>query len=173
MFRLILNGALLALLLLAGNAAMAQALCDHPRVTCPETITVMGCDEGGAIVNYPEPTGMDDCGPIPVYLYSGRPSGILFPYGTHTVQWRTQENEDGEYGACQFEVRVLRPRVTIEHPNDIHVRSCDGEPVVVDYPIPTAMSECGPLPTFRLSGGDPGDTCGARTASIAGSTTTA
>ena len=157
MLRRIRNSALPVVLILAGHAAIAQALCDHPRVDCPDPITVMGCEEEGAYVTYPEPTGMDDCGPLPVFLESGLPSGSLFPFGTSTVVWRTPSDEDGFHGSCQFEVRVLRPNITIDRPNDVYVRSCDGQPVIVDYPIPTASSECGPVPMFLERGRDSGD----------------
>jgi hypothetical protein len=155
MFRRIAESAILALLILVGTAHLALAVCDHPRVDCPDPITVFGCDpEGGAIVDYPDRSGWTTAA-APVFLSSGRLRESSFRSG-RTKFVGDPGKRGRRFRGCQFQIRVLRPRVEVDSRATSYVRSCDGEAVVVDYLPPTAMSECGPVPMSPEFGRGPG-----------------
>jgi hypothetical protein len=128
------------------------------QITCPDDITVVACEDGGATVTYDQPTATSSCGPIQTFLYPGfEPfaSGALFPVGTTTVRWRTDQSL-GTYQECAFQVTVLPLIAGLRCFGDTTVTTCDPAGAIVDYPIPTANSPCGPLQTFLVSGPAPG-----------------
>ena len=119
--------ALLTLALCRPDTALAQ--CGSPQIFCPANITVTGCDPGGAIVNYPVPTGANDCGALGTLLEAGSlPSGSLFPFGTTEVSWRTDSQP---FAFCSFTVTVQLPQLSIDCPDDITVDTCDPNGTVV------------------------------------------
>jgi len=134
--------------------------CGHPRfVDCPSNMVVYQCDSGKgpeSIVNYPTPTAVNDCGPVQVFLRSGPDSGTSLPPGTYDVAWETVEDKDGHVAFCSFQIRV-QWRPTIICPRDTLVRACGPFGANVDYPLPTAFDDCGPIPVGLDEGLHPGE----------------
>jgi hypothetical protein len=125
-------------------------------LTCPDDIEVIGCDDGGAFVDYPVPTAESSCGfPLTPDLKFGPPPGGLFPFGTTTVGWEAVD-QNGSFRTCSFRVTVKPPGVHITCPDDIEVTACDPGGAFVDYPVPTAESLCGTLTPRQDFGPPPG-----------------
>lgn len=139
---------------------LAGVPCDHPRfIDCPSNMIVYQCDSGAgpeSIVNYPTPTAVNDCGPVQVFLKSGPPSGSSLQPGTYDVVWATVEDADGNQAFCFFEIRV-QWRPTIICPRDTLVRACGPFGTEVDYELPTAFDDCGPIPVGLDEGRHPGE----------------
>ncbi len=122
--------------------------CEHPRFTsCPENMVLNACWDGkevGATLTYPEPTAVDDCGPVNVHLESGPPSGVRLDPGVYTVKWVTVAPPGEDQATCIFQVRVLwRPEIVC--PRDTTVHACGPGGAFVDYTA-TAFDDCGPIP---------------------------
>jgi hypothetical protein len=127
------------------------------QLTCPDDITVYACDDGGAIVEYAQPTAFSPCiGPVPTQLFGGLPSGALFPVGTHRIDWINDSSVLGYSSLCTFNVTVLPNIPFMNCPRDTTVTTCDPDGVIVDYAVPTAGSSCGPLTTSLFAGLPPG-----------------
>lgn len=75
-----------------------------PTITCPPNLTVIGCSNASAIVNFAA-TATGHLGPI---MYSP-PPGSIFPMGTNTVTC-TVTNSCGVTNTCSFKVIVKPPR---------------------------------------------------------------
>lgn len=139
-------------LMLAGAAPVA-AQCGTWRMdNCPKDITVLGCEPGGATVDYVPPTAHNDCGPIPALVYYGPPPGSLFPFGTTLIEYWTGVDENGNFDVCVFSVTVLAPVRHITQLDNITVTGCDPDGAVVTYKTPTAWDDCGPLVPELYSG---------------------
>ncbi|HEX7878349.1 MAG TPA: HYR domain-containing protein [Candidatus Eisenbacteria bacterium] len=149
--------ALAVLVMVLLGPALAAAQCGPWRMDgCLKDITVVGCEPGGAHVDYVPPTAHNDCGPIPAILYYGPPPGSLFPFGTTTVEYWTGLDENGNFDSCVFDVIVLAPERHITQGKNITVTGCDPGGAVVTYPMPTAWDDCGPLTPELISGYPPG-----------------
>jgi hypothetical protein len=158
----VLLGAIAAILLGSGSVLPDVALagdCGNPRFTvCPPSMTIYACDTPNgpkAVLSYPTPTAINDCGPIQTFRDAGPDSGTALPPGDYDVVWMTREDENFNFTTCFFTVRVIwRPE--IECPRDTLVRACDPYGANVNYPLPTAFDDCGPIPVFLAEGPPPG-----------------
>jgi hypothetical protein len=144
--------AVVFLALFGPDKVLAQ--CGFPRIHCPEDITVTACDPGGAFVNYPVPTAENNCGPLTATLAADLPPGSLFPLGVTDVTWAVFTSEG--FTGCTFSVIVSGAGIIITCPGDIEVTGCDLGGAYVDYPVPTAESICGSVPTSLEFGPPPG-----------------
>ncbi|MBI4854932.1 MAG: HYR domain-containing protein [Acidobacteria bacterium] len=86
---------------------------EPPKITCPTDIIVNNSPgQASALVNFPSPRAMDNCGINRVVF--DPPTGSLFPIGTTTVSL-TAFDTSGNRAACFFRVIVLDqepPRIT-------------------------------------------------------------
>lgn len=77
-----------------------------PTITCPINITVSTaagrCD---TLITYPEPTAIDNCGPITPFRISGQASGTRFLPGLHTITYRATDMV-GRFSECSFTITV-------------------------------------------------------------------
>jgi hypothetical protein len=105
-------------------------------LTCPANISTSNDpNQCGAVVNYAAPSSSGSCGTITC----SPPSGSFFPVGTTTVTC----SESGG-ASCTFTVTVLDSQPpTITCPaNQVVVSANPGDPVVVNFPPPTAGDNC-------------------------------
>ncbi len=81
-------------------------LVDPTISNCPEDITIEATTgECGAIVNYDDPIGDDNCD-FTMDVNDGLVSGSFFPIGTTTVTW-TVTDVSGNTASCSFTVTVV------------------------------------------------------------------
>jgi HYR domain len=123
-----------------------SALCDvgsfeSQCLTCPSNITQSNdLDQCGAVVNYPPPTPIGDCGT----LGCSPESGSFFPKGTTTVTCSTIQDSPV---SCSFTITVndtQPPSITCPNQNAALQASCPiaTGPVAVAYPPPIATDNC-------------------------------
>ncbi len=115
-----------------------------PRLNCPSEPIVVNCvrpGDGGAVVDYPQPTATDVCDDS-VDVVCDPPSGSFFPLGTTTVTCTAADGHNN-VSTCTFEVVVVEdPGVQLICSPDI-VTECRGpEGAVVEYPLPMVSSLC-------------------------------
>ena len=126
-----------------------------PEVDCPANIEVEALeDECYAVVEFDEPTGIDDCSEeVAVEQVEGLESGSQFPVGVSTQKFLISD-ENGNETTCEFTVTVLDLQVPeITCPEDIEVSNDPGEcGAVVDYKTPVASDNC-PGVTVELTEG--------------------
>jgi len=123
-------------------------------ITCPADITVdndLGVCE--AVVTYAAPVGTGSGTNITTTLTGGLPSGSAFPVGTTIVEY-TVTNDEGDSDVCTFNVTVNDTEAPeIDCPLDITV---DADPgtcnQVVNFTIPTATDNCGPVTVIQIGG---------------------
>lgn len=105
----------------AGSSSVCNTCC---TLSCPSNITVPN-DPGecGAIVNYPAPTFIGDCGTVTV----SQASGTFFPVGITKVTV-TGTRLDGSSDSCSFTVTVNdAERPTLIAPPDINISNEPGQ----------------------------------------------
>lgn len=123
-------------------------------ITCPSDIDVDN-DPGlcEAVVVYTAPTGAGSGTNITTTLTGGLSSGSLFPVGTTAVEY-TVTNDEGDSDVCTFQVTVADTEdPLIDCPPDITINAAEGECTqVVNYPIPTATDNCGPVTVTQIGG---------------------
>lgn len=74
---------------------------------CPKDTTVNSTDPCGAVVNWVQPTAMDNCTPVPNLVWTeSHPSGTMFSIATTGVQI-TVEDASGNVDTCKFNVKVV------------------------------------------------------------------
>jgi large repetitive protein len=116
-----------------------------PIITCPSDIvtgpTTPDCQ---ALVNYPAPGAVDNCGLASVELVSGLASGSLFPTGTTTIVY-VATDVNGNTATCSF-------TVTVEGENEPSIL-CPANVVV-----PNTPDSCGAFVTYNVPVGIDG--CG-------------
>lgn len=95
------------------SSTQTQAVHVHdttaPSITCPSPITVDATSAAGAVVTYPTPTAIDNCGG-PVTVSCVAPSGSTFPIGTTAVTC-TATDTHSNMASCMFNVTVRAPFV--------------------------------------------------------------
>jgi hypothetical protein len=115
-----------------------------PGISCPVNI-VRNNQSGlcGALVNYPIPVGLDNCGGATTVLSGGLGSGALFPVGI-TGESYTVTDSSGNSATCAFSITVF----DVEHPHitcpvDTQVIALPGVCVVpVAYLTPVGLDNC-------------------------------
>jgi Ca2+-binding RTX toxin-like protein len=108
-----------------------------PVIVVPANIQVANDPgQGGAVVNYPDPTATDDRSAVITICFPG--SGSAFPVGTTTVTCRATDAA-GNSATGTFTITVVdnEPPV-IRVPADITVQAASPAGAVVNYPDPTA-----------------------------------
>jgi gliding motility-associated-like protein len=119
---------------------------EAPSVSCPANIT-QNNDAGdcGAIVNYTEPIGTDNCALSAgsTFLASGISPGNIFPVGTTTNTYTVQDLE-GNSTSCSFTVTVIDAELpTISCPSNISQANDIGAcGAVVNYSEPIGTDNC-------------------------------
>ncbi|MFT4600079.1 MAG: gliding motility-associated-like protein, partial [Arenicella sp.] len=137
----------------SGNAASCSfnvtvTDAELPTIVCPINITQVN-DAGvcGAIVIYAAPVGNDNC-PLPVTtLFSGLPSGSLFPVGTNAIVYEVVD-ASGNSVQCSFNITVTDPELpSIGCPPDqTEYFDVNCQHVLLDYTLlTTANDNCGIL----------------------------
>src|SRR4029453_8528437 len=135
-----------------------------PTITCPANV-VQNNDPGlcSAVVNYPAPTGDDNCPGATVACAA--PSGSVFPVGTTSVTC-TATDSGGNHSSCTFNVTVNDadpPMITSvsASPDVLWPPNHKMVPVVVSA---TATDNCGSVPVCPVTSGSsaPLDPPGAR-----------
>jgi large repetitive protein len=116
-----------------------------PIITCPSNIvTPPNTPDCQAVVNYPAPGAIDNCGLASVDLIAGLPSGSLFPTGTTTIVYEAMDLS-GNTATCSFTITVEgtnEPSVIC--PNGIVVPNTpDSCGAFVSYPVPVGLDGCG------------------------------
>jgi subtilisin-like proprotein convertase family protein len=105
-------------------------------ITCPANITVSNApNQCGQVVTYPAPTTSGSCGTVTC----SPASGSFFPVGTTNVTCTSSAGP-----SCTFTITVndTQPPTIICPPNQTVVSANPGDPVVVNYPLPTVTDNC-------------------------------
>jgi hypothetical protein len=111
---------------ISGNMATSQAgiqVLDtiRPRVTCPESVSVIACD---GIIQYDTPEAFDNCGIEEFIMTEGLASGQVFPVGTTTVKYEATDLS-GNTSFCEWTIELrdtlLQTSYQVEKP------ACNGE----------------------------------------------
>ena len=121
---------------------------------CPLSFTV-NADAGscGAIVNYMEPTALDNCF---TSVTSSHNSGQFFPVGTTTVTYTVSDNS-GNAAQCVFDITVTDTNAPVFSgcPANIVLNSSPGAcGATVSYTAPTATDNCGATVTSTNNSGE-------------------
>jgi hypothetical protein len=74
-----------------------------PLITCPENIQLVS--DCNTTVEYPTPTATDNCPDTEVFLFTGLPSGAVFPNGVTSITWGA-DDQHGNTSFCTFDVIV-------------------------------------------------------------------
>lgn len=117
----------------------------NPIITCPNDIvtgpTTPDCQ---ALVNYPAPGAIDNCGLASVELIAGLASGSLFPTGVTTIVYEATD-VNGNTATCSFTVTVEgENEPSIVCPSDIVVTNApDSCGAFVTYTVPVGIDGCG------------------------------
>ncbi len=132
-----------------------------PEITCPDDIVVDN-DPGecGANVNFPMPTGSDNCDDFTITLLTDIDPGGFFPVGTTGVVYQI-EDAAGNTATCTFNVTVNDVEAPQPNCGDIVTENDPGLcSAVVDYPEPTASDNCdnNDIVVEQISGPAPGST---------------
>ncbi len=145
----ILRLSILAILFLFAVPVHAQV-----TITCPADISADN-DPGlcEAVVTYTEPIGTGTGTNITTTLTGGLPSGASFPVGTTVVEY-TVTNDEGDVDVCSFNVTVNDiESPVIDCPPDIIVDANAGACTqIVNFSIPTATDNCGPVTVTQFGG---------------------
>jgi uncharacterized repeat protein (TIGR01451 family) len=108
-----------------------------PRINCSTGVTVpLPAGSSSAVVNYPTPTAIDECGAVTISCVP--PSGSTFPPGATLVTCNARDASENTT-RCSFFVSVLDALApVIRCPGDISVNPPAGQAsAVVTYPPPT------------------------------------
>ncbi|TYA55270.1 HYR domain-containing protein, partial [Formosa maritima] len=77
-----------------------------PEIVCPDDITAIATSANGALVNFTEPIGTDNCSIESTILTSSLGSGDIFPIGDTLVTYETTDTS-GNMAQCSFTVSVV------------------------------------------------------------------
>ncbi|MCB9235203.1 MAG: HYR domain-containing protein [Bacteroidia bacterium] len=125
-----------------------------PVLNCPPNLTVSN-DPGqcSAVVNYPVPTGVDNCGSTVTLPTAALGSGSPFPKGI-TTEIYTASDSSGNQDNCAFTITVTDnepPQLTC--PADLTVSNDPGQcGAVVSYSGPWSGDNCGIAGLSQTSG---------------------
>jgi len=102
----------------AGNTAQdAQIITvidnTAPAISCPAPIVLEPTCPSGAIANWTEPVGTDNC-PGAITTRTGPAPGSVFPVGTTTVTY-TVNDAHGNSASCNFTVTVLTAQQVVQN----------------------------------------------------------
>lgn len=121
-----------------------------PAFLCSNDI-VVSTDPGecSAVVNYVDPSGIDNCPGIVINQTIGLGSGAVFPLGV-TVESFEASFSDGTMVTCTFTVTVEDTEApVISCPEEITVSTDPGDcSAVVTYELPTATDNCSVVGIF-------------------------
>ena len=79
---------------------------EDPVIGCPGDVTAYTEDgECGAIVNFQNAVGIDNCGSVTVYQTAGFGSGSVFPVGDTLIEF-TAQDDNGNLSTCTFTITV-------------------------------------------------------------------
>lgn len=101
----------------AGNTAFCQFSIivrneTPPQLTnCPEDISVLGNEDGEAVVEWNAPSASSNCGSVT--LSSSHNSADVFGIGVTEVQYRA-EDDIGNSSFCRFSVEVVKQEIEID-----------------------------------------------------------
>jgi gliding motility-associated-like protein len=127
---------------------------DFPTIDCPADITVNNTPGiCGAVVNYIEPVGVDECGNATTVRVAGLASGSEFPTGVTTVTYEVTD-AGGNTTICSFTVTVIDTEMpVITCSDDLVVTNDPGScGAVVNYTIPVGVDNCLNATTRLVSG---------------------
>jgi hypothetical protein len=115
-----------------------------PTMTCPANVT-QGTDSNqcGAVVNFPLPTGSDNCPGVTTGC--SPPSGSFFPVGTTTVNCTASDASPNSPNAtCSFTVTIndTQPPVVTCPANVTQGNDPNQCGAVVNYPAPSVTDNC-------------------------------
>jgi hypothetical protein len=125
---------------------------ENPTISCPANISTSENPSGSgfATVNYPAPVASDNSGIVDVSC--DHSSGSSFPVGTTTVMCTATDGSNNS-ASCSFTVEVIGNGCELTCPDDITVIAAAGScNAVVNYPTPTASTECGTVTSTPASG---------------------
>ncbi|HEX8472568.1 MAG TPA: HYR domain-containing protein [Pyrinomonadaceae bacterium] len=130
------------------------------QLSCPSDVNVnTDANSCGAIVNYPAPTGGDECGAITV----SKASGTFFPVGTTTVNVTSASGQSCSFNVtvvdaqdpvitcpanittsvapnqCTANVNVVAPTATDNCAVSVGGDRSDGEELIAPYPVGTTV----------------------------------
>ncbi|HOY32136.1 MAG TPA: HYR domain-containing protein, partial [Bacteroidales bacterium] len=125
-----------------------------PVITCPTNITVNNTSGVcGAIVNFTEPTGTDNCPGATTIQTGGLASGSTYPVGITTNSFRVTDAA-GNTGICSFTVTVndnQNPAITC--PTNVTVNNTSGLcGAVVNFTDPEGTDNCTGATTAQTGG---------------------
>uniref|UniRef100_UPI0025CCEA14 HYR domain-containing protein n=1 Tax=Sphingomonas sp. TaxID=28214 RepID=UPI0025CCEA14 len=99
---------------------------EAPRITCPSNINAIATSAAGAVVNYTEPVGTDNCSGAVTTRIAGPASGSTFPIGSTLVTYRVTDAA-GLTTQCSFTVTVVGVPPSVNCPANIVVSNTQGE----------------------------------------------
>jgi gliding motility-associated-like protein len=116
----------------------------NPQIVCPADILVSNdLGECGALVDYVEPVGADNCPSPTTALIAGLGPGAFFPVGTTTETYEVTD-ASGNTAQCSFTITVEDSEApTIDCPSDINAPTDPGIcEAVVTFADPTFTDNC-------------------------------
>ncbi|UKN01117.1 HYR domain-containing protein [Paracrocinitomix mangrovi] len=129
---------------------------EDPTITCPANISTTN-DPGtcGATVSYPPIIGLDNCTGVTTAIFSGLPSGSVFPGGITTVVFEATDGA-GNTAQCSFDVNVIDTEIpSAVCASDITVNNDSSVcGAIVVYADPVVTDNC-TNPTINVLSGLP------------------
>jgi gliding motility-associated-like protein len=146
----------------SGNIATCSFMVDvkdatGPTITCIQDIAIEATSGlCGAVVTYPVPTAIDNCGTVTVSRIAGPASGSVFPVGTTVVRHRASDNAvPPNTTDCFFWVTVFDATApSFTTCSDITANASPTScAAVVNYALPTVNEPCTTCATGSVPNG--------------------
>lgn len=121
-------------------------------VGLPSNMSVTASANCDAVVNWTDPTVIDNCSGATITQTVGLPNGSTFPAGLHTITYvATDASGNAVNGSFTVNVVDATPPVFSNCPSNM--TACQGD--VVTFPTPTATDNCGGAVTVNQISGLP------------------